>query len=138
MPNLEKGNPKLINAWAFYDWANSVYTLVIGTAVFPIYYESVTSKNGGIVNFLGTTFYNSTLLSYSLSFSFFIVAFISPILSGIADYTGNKKKFMQFFCYLGSFSVMSLFFFYRSRNRLDRNSLHYFGKYRFLGKYCFL
>ena len=111
MSTLEKGSKKLINAWAFYDWANSVYSLVIGTAVFPIYYEAVTSKNGGIVTFLGIEFHNSPLLSYSLSFSFLIVAFISPILSGIADYTGNKKKFMQFFCYLGSLSVMSLFFF---------------------------
>jgi len=111
MANLEKGNPKLINAWAFYDWANSVYSLVIATAVFPIYYESITGKNGGLVHFLGTEFHNSTLLSYALSFSFLIVAFISPILSAIADYTGNKKGFMQFFCYLGSISVMSLFFF---------------------------
>lgn len=111
MANLQKGNPKLINAWAFYDWANSVYSLVIATAVFPIYYESITSDNGGMVTFLGTEFHNSTLLSYSLSFSFLIVAFMSPILSGIADYTGNKKRFLQFFCYLGSLSVMSLFFF---------------------------
>ena len=111
MENLPKGSPKLINAWAFYDWANSVYSLVIATAVFPIYYESVTSENNGMVNFMGTTFNNATLLSYSLSFSFLIVAFLSPILSGIADYTGNKKRFMQFFCYLGSFSVMSLYFF---------------------------
>ena len=111
MENIEKGNPKLINAWAFYDWANSVYSLVIATAVFPIYYETITSDNGGIVHFLGTEFHNSTLLSYSLSFSFLIVALLSPILSGIADYTGNKKRFMQFFCYLGSFSVMGLFFF---------------------------
>jgi len=111
MENLPKGSPKLINAWAFYDWANSVYSLVISTAVFPIYYESVTSSNDGMVNFLGTSFHNTTLLSYSLSFSFLIVALLSPILSGIADYTGNKKRFMQFFCYLGSLSVMSLFFF---------------------------
>lgn len=111
MANLEKGNPKLINAWAFYDWANSVYSLVISTAVFPIYYESITSNNNGIVHFLGTKFHNSTLLSYALSFSFLIVAFMSPILSAIADYTGNKKRFLQFFCYLGSLSVMSLFFF---------------------------
>lgn len=108
---LEKGSSKLINAWAFYDWANSVYSLVISTAIFPIYYESVTSGNDGIVSFMGTTFHNTTLLSYSLSISFLIVAFLSPILSGIADYTGNKKRFMQFFCYLGSLSVMSLFFF---------------------------
>lgn len=111
MTNLEKGNPKLINAWAFYDWANSVYSLVIGTAVFPLYYVAKTKDNDGMVPFLGTEFHNTTLLSYSLSFSFLVVAFLSPILSGIADYTGNKKKFMQFFCYLGAFSVMSLFFF---------------------------
>lgn len=111
MSTLQKGDKKLINAWAFYDWANSVYSLVIATAVFPIYYESVTSDNNGVVQFLGFEFNNSSLLSYSLSFSFLIVAFMSPILSGIADYTGNKKRFMKFFCYLGSLSVMSLFFF---------------------------
>ncbi|MEZ7506746.1 MFS transporter [Flavobacterium sp. Arc2] len=108
---LQKGDKKLINAWAFYDWANSVYSLVIATAVFPIYYETVTSDNNGIVQFLGFEFNNSSLLSYSLSFSFLIVALMSPILSSIADYTGNKKRFLQFFCYLGSLSVMSLFFF---------------------------
>lgn len=111
MTALKKGDKKLINAWAFYDWANSVYSLVIATAVFPIYYETVTSGNNGVVQFLGHDFNNSSLLSYSLSFSFLIVALMSPILSGIADYTGNKKRFMQFFCYLGSFSVMSLYFF---------------------------
>lgn len=111
MKALQKGDRKLINAWAFYDWANSVYSLVIATAVFPIYYDAVTSDNKGMVHFLGTDFNNSTLLSYSLSLSFLIVAFLSPILSGIADYTGNKKRFLQFFCYLGSLSVMALFFF---------------------------
>lgn len=111
MKTLEKGSPKLINAWAFYDWANSVYSLVIATAVFPIYYESVTSGNNGTVSFLWTSFNNASLLSYSLSFSFLIVALLSPILSGIADYTGNKKRFMQFFCYLGSISVMALYLF---------------------------
>jgi UMF1 family MFS transporter len=111
MSALQKGDKKLINAWAFYDWANSVYSLVIATAVFPIYYESVTSDNNGVVQFLGFEFNNSSLLSYSLSFSFLIVAFMSPLLSGIADYTGNKKRFMKFFCYLGSLSVMSLFLF---------------------------
>jgi UMF1 family MFS transporter len=64
-----------------------------------------------MVQFLGHEFNNSSLLSYSLSFSFLIVALMSPILSGIADYTGNKKRFLQFFCYLGSLSVMGLFFF---------------------------
>ena len=107
---LKIGDKKLINAWAFYDWANSVYSLVISTAVFPLYYSAVT--DGKTVNFLGMEWeHPDALYSYALSFSFLIVAFMSPILSGIADYTGSKKKFMKFFCSLGAFSVMSLYFF---------------------------
>jgi len=108
---LKKGSKKLINSWAFYDWANSVYSLVISTAVFPIYYETVTQTDSGLVTFLGMQFNNTSLYTYALSLSFLIVAFISPILSGIADYVGNKKSYMKFFCYFGSISVMSLYFF---------------------------
>ncbi len=108
---LQKGGKKLINAWAFYDWANSVYSLVISTAVFPIYYATVTKDDNGVVHFLGTDWYNTTLYSYALGLSFLIVAFLSPILSSIADYTGNKKRFMQFFCLMGSVSVGMLYFF---------------------------
>lgn len=107
---LIKGDQKLINSWAFYDWANSVYSLVISTAVFPLYYSSITKDQ--VVNFLWMEWeHPDALYSYALSFSFLVVAFISPILSGIADYTGSKKKFMKFFCALGSISVMSLYFF---------------------------
>ncbi len=108
---LKKGDKKLINAWAFYDWANSVYPLVITTAVFPLYYGIVTGGKDAEVAFLGTQWNNTVLYSYTLSVSFLVVAFISPMLSSIADYMGNKKRFMQFFCLLGSFSVMSLYFF---------------------------
>ena len=108
---LQKGDKKLTHGWAFYDWANSVYSLVISTAVFPIYYETVTQTDSGFVNFLGMQFNNTSLYTYALSFSFLIVAFISPVLSGIADYVGNKKSYMKFFCYFGSLSVMSLYFF---------------------------
>ena len=107
---LQRGDKKLINAWAFYDWANSVYSLVIATAVFPIYFGVVT-ENYETVSFLGGDFHPITLYNYALSISFLIVAFMSPILSGIADYTGNKLKFLKAFCLLGSLSVMSLFFF---------------------------
>ncbi|AOW20007.1 MFS transporter [Urechidicola croceus] len=113
---LQKGDKKLINGWAFYDWANSVYSLVISTTVFPMYYEAVTNGDGGEVTFLGTEWYNTTVYTYALGLSFLIVAFLSPILSAIADYTGNKKRFMQFFCLLGSLSVMSLYFFTGKEN----------------------
>lgn len=106
-------NRKTQNAWAFYDWANSVYSLVISTAVFPIYFESATSAQGReMVEIFGFEARNTVIYSYSLSISFLLVAIFSPLLSGIADYTGRKKRFLQFFCYLGSASCSGLFFFY--------------------------
>lgn len=107
---LKIGDKKLINAWAFYDWANSVYSLVISTAVFPLFYDAITKDK--TVHFLWMEWdYPDTLYSYALSFSFLIVAFMSPILSAIADYTGNKLKFMKFFCWFGGLSVISMYFF---------------------------
>lgn len=119
-----------------YDWANSVYNLVISSAIFPIFYDTVTTKmyksekynipfdneaaltaqalgehEVVTVNFFGWEVSNSALMSFVLSASFLVVAFLSPFLSGIADYRGNKKRFLQFFCYLGAFSCMSLYFF---------------------------
>ena len=113
---LQKGDKKLISAWAFYDWANSVYSLVISTAVFPIYYATITQnfesyKLTEKIQFLGTDWNPETLMSYTIAFFMLIVAVMSPILSGIADYSGNKLKFLKFFCLLGSLSIMGLFFF---------------------------
>lgn len=107
---FEKGNPKLINAWASYDWANSVYPLVISSTIFPIYYSSLTPSNG-IIEFMGYDFKNTALISFVTAIAFVIVAFNSPLLSGIADYIGNKKKFMKIFVYTGSISCMGLYFF---------------------------
>jgi len=105
-------NPKTIRAWYMYDWANSVYSLVITTAIFPLYYKAVAVNQGSdVVNFLGFSIQNSILYSYALSFSFLIVALILPLLSGAADYAGNKKIFMKFFVALGSLSCMALYFF---------------------------
>ena len=114
MKVFKKGSPKLIKAWAFYDWANSVYPLVISTAIFPIYYSSISStfaNSDGDISFLGMLWNPTALYDYTLSISFLIVAFCSPVLSAIADYTGNKLKFLKAFCLLGALSVMALFFF---------------------------
>jgi len=110
---LEKNNIRLINAWASFDWSNSVYNLIVTTAIFPIYYLSTTQEafGGEMVQFFGISIKNSVLYSYAIAFSFLIIVFLSPILSGIADYSGLKKRFMQFFTYLGSLSCMGLYFF---------------------------
>ena len=115
---FQKNDKKIINAWCIYDWSNSVYSLVITSAIFPIYFQNITSvkdSNGLVlkdtVSFFGFDIINSVLYSYSLSFSFLLIALISPVLSSIADYSGSKKMFMRLFCYLGAFSCSALFFF---------------------------
>ena len=122
---MEKGNKKVIRGWVFYDWANSVYNLVIASAIFPIFYANVTEAHflktnnleslpDGVdvtVDFFGFQMSSTVLISYVLSASFLVVSILSPMLSGVADFSGNKKRFMQFFCYLGALSCISLYWF---------------------------
>ena len=123
---MQTASKKTVNGWAMYDWANSVYNLVITTTFFPAYYAAVTSLENypkGIP-FLGRHFINTELKEYVLAFGFLIVAIISPILSSIADYKGNKKNFMKFFCYMGAASCSLMFFF-------DKDNI-------FFGLFCFM
>lgn len=104
---------KVQQAWAMYDWANSVYSLVITSTIFPVYFNNVTtsSESGDVVRFFGFEIVNTVLYSYALSFSFLVIAIISPLLSGMADYGGKKLLFMKIFAYIGSLACIGLFFF---------------------------
>src|SRR5262245_29742629 len=95
--NVRLNDPRVIRAWCMYDSANSVYSLVITSAIFPVYYQAVTTSADGsdVVHFFGFPIVNSVLYSYALSFSFLLVAPLLPILSGMADYVGDKKIFMK-------------------------------------------
>lgn len=123
-----KNNPKVMRAWAVYDWANSVYSLVITSTIFPIYYSIITTayeKNEYVsqtkdwikvpvrhsISIFGDTYHPDAIYGYSLTVSFIIVVLLSPILSSLADTIGNKKSFLQFFCYLGATSCMGLALF---------------------------
>lgn len=111
MAKLEKGSLKLRNAWAFYDWANSVYALVISSSIFPLYFGFLFPKETPNLIFLGIEFKATALISFVTAFAFLTVAILAPLLSGIADFLGNKKRFMQFFCYLGAFSCIGMYWF---------------------------
>ncbi len=111
-----KTTNKVHKAWAMYDWANSTYNLVIGTAIFPIFYSAVTrtaddGAEGDNVLFFGRIFKNTEVLSYALAFGMFMVCILAPTIAGLADYLGKKKQFMRWSCYLGSAACISLFFF---------------------------
>ena len=111
MANLEKGSNKLLNAWAFYDWANSVYTLTIASSIFPIFYSALFLSEIKTVYAFGFDFKSTALITFVTAFTFLVVAFTSPLLSGIADYVGNKKNFMKFFCYIGGAGCIGLYWF---------------------------
>jgi UMF1 family MFS transporter len=114
---IEKGNKRIIRAWTFYDWANSVYPLVVTTAIFPTFYQAVTSTElpdgttTNMVSFFGYEIPSPSVYSYVVGISFLVVSFLSPFLSGLADYWGNKRAFLRAFCYLGALSCGSLYFF---------------------------
>lgn len=126
MPTASK---KVINGWAMYDWANSVYNLVITTTFFPAYYAFVTSLDNfpDGIHFLGRTYVNTELKDYVMAAGFLVIAFLSPILSSIADYKGNKKNFMRFFCYMGALSCSLLFLFDKSHVYLGLFCLMFAG-----------
>jgi len=115
MENVQN-NKRTQNAWAFYDWANSVHSLTITSAIFPIYFPIaaivVGSVTPNLIPIFGSFLLpNTVIYSYTISFAFLILAILVPMVSGIADYLGNKKSFMRFFCYMGSFSCIGLYFF---------------------------
>ena len=124
MNQLKKGSKKLLNAWAFYDWANSVYTLTIASSIFPIFYSALFLSEIKTVNAFGFDFKSTALITFVTAFTFLVVAFTSPLLSGIADYVGNKKNFMKFFCYVGGAGCIGLYWF--SLDRIYLSLLFYF------------
>lgn len=101
-------NKKTITAWSFYDWANSAFALVITVAIFPSYFISVTEAT---IPLWGWQIANSALYAYAISFSYLVIALLSPLLSGIADSGGRRMFFLRTFTVLGSSSCIALFFF---------------------------
>ncbi|MBB6004544.1 MFS transporter [Arcicella rosea] len=122
-----KNNPKTLTAWTMYDWANSVHSLTITSAIFPIYYPiaavMLPSKSRQL-DFFGFQLENTVLYSYAVSIGFLLLAFSVPLVSAISDYTGKKKVFMKMYCYLGAISCMLMYFFEEGR--------YYLGTFAFL------
>jgi UMF1 family MFS transporter len=124
MKSYPKGSKKLLNAWAFYDWANSVYTLTIASSIFPIFYSSLFLSEIKSLEAFGFEFKSTALITFVTAFTFIVIAIMSPLLSGIADYVGNKKTFLKFFCYVGSIGCIGLYWF--SLDRIYLSLLFYF------------
>jgi len=109
---IKKGDPKVVNAWVMYDWSNSVYQLTIASAIFPIYYNTVTRHGTDfMVSFFGFKVVNTALYSWAIAAAYLLVAIGSPLFSSMADYTGRRKGFMRAFTIIGAAGCGMLFFF---------------------------
>lgn len=109
---IVKGDKRIIRGWVMYDWANSVYQLTIASAIFPIYYNSVTRTGDNFtVTFFGAPITNTVLYSWAIAAAYLLVAIMSPLFSSMADYTGQRKGFMRAFTIIGAVSCGALFFF---------------------------
>jgi UMF1 family MFS transporter len=136
MAKLPKGHSKLLNAWAFYDWANSVYSLVIASAIFPIFYNALFTKENPYILIFGYNFKNTAIISFVTAAAFLCVAIFSPLLSGIADFMGNKKIFMRIFNYIGALACIGLYFFDLNNIGLGL-TFYFFGLIGFWGSLVF-
>ena len=122
-----KNNPKTLTAWTMYDWANSVHSLTITSAIFPIYFPLAAvmmPSKSTTLNFWGFQLENTVIYSYAISLGFLLLAFSIPLVSAISDYTGKKKVFMKMYCYLGAISCMILYFF--------KEGNYYLGTFAFI------
>lgn len=115
-----KNQPSTLNAWCIYDWANSAHALVIVSAIFPDYFVGVAKQPDGspYINIFGFLIKNSVVFSYTIAISYTFIVLLNPYLSALADYSGKKKRFMQFFVTLGAVACGILFFFNKDTQAL--------------------
>jgi UMF1 family MFS transporter len=98
-----KAKKKLQRSWMMYDFGNSAFATTIMAAVLPVYYSNVAAS--GLEEGLATSYWG-----YSQSISVLIVAILAPILGAISDYSAAKKKFLQFFAFMGIIASILLMF----------------------------
>lgn len=109
---IVKGDKRIVRGWVMYDWANSVYQLTIASAIFPIYYNTITRTGDNYtVSFFGASVINTVLYSWAIAAAYLLVAIMSPLFSSMADYTGRRKGFMRAFTLIGATACGALFFF---------------------------
>ena len=85
-------------SYIFYDWAESAFTVVFATFIFPGLYSSLTSS-GGLTDDQSGILWQVITASLSI-----LVALASPILGTLSDYRGYKNGFFKLFFYIGIFA----------------------------------
>ncbi|WP_164669610.1 MFS transporter [Virgibacillus doumboii] len=94
---------KTVFSWMLYDFGNSAFATTIMAAVLPVFYYDVAAV--GVDQSLADSYWG-----YSQSIAALLVAIMAPILGAISDFSAAKKKFLQFFAYMGIIASILLAF----------------------------
>ncbi len=75
-------------SWLLFDFANTSFSVIMVTFVFPLYFKNVICNGEPS---------GDALWGFSVSLSMLLVALISPVLGAAADYSGKRKRFLFVF-----------------------------------------
>ncbi len=92
-------------AWYLFDFANTSFTVLMVTALFPGFFTDLVTSVYHDGGFLGTAFWG-----YAGSITMIVIALTSPVLGAIADNSGSKKKFLILYTVLCIYFNALLFF----------------------------
>ena len=92
-----------IVSWAFYDWANSAFTMVVMTAFFPVLLKQLWTSDLSVTQ-------STAALAYANSAMGVLIVLISPVLGAIADQGSMRKKFLIFFSVFGMIMTAAMYF----------------------------
>ncbi len=95
---------KIEKSWILQDWANSAYSIMITTAVFPLFFKAVSEGAG--VSAVNSTAY----LGYANAIGTLVVSLLAPILGAIADYKGYRNPMFSLATGLGIIATFSFAF----------------------------
>lgn len=98
----KKHSWRRISAWCLYDFANSSYSAVIASAIFPVYFANyiVGNEKG-----LGDLWWGR-----AISLSMLFVVLSSPFMGYVADIRGKKKELLSLYTFVCIMSVASMSF----------------------------
>lgn len=96
-------NRRAVWSWAFIDWANSAFAIVVMTAFFPIFFSDFWADVPGMTPERKTAY-----LGYANTISSVVIALLAPVLGSIADQGNSKRRFLAAFTLLGAAATAAL------------------------------
>src|SRR5882672_4513511 len=90
MTGDRRADRRAVVAWAMYDWANSVFSVTVISAFFPLFLKQYWSSG---VDPTVSTFQ----LGLANAAGGIVVAILSPMLGAIADQGGTRRRFLALF-----------------------------------------